>query len=306
MDFDSASVRGNSIQVLADVIQTSERLIPDNLMDILSLHLNDAFVHVHQQATYACERVHVASQYLAVEMVARLHNLEKVYKPDDPFFCEHVIRAMLNVSANFPSLHSMIVTRFVLPYCHCGEYYVEKEMIEILSRYIRNYPQLNGAYLREALSFLGRHPRDRFATHGDSERSHIFSVFHDLPHETIKESLSIIVDIARDLLLKDVYGYLRIIELLQHNSLHEQATHLCQQLLKQLPSTKKHEGTLHFSQALARASEVEILVQANEIAAAIDLIDKSKDLYHEDKPSTDVHSLETFGVALQISEDIDE
>jgi len=97
MDFDSVVVRGAAVEAAGKILEHDSNALPQNMIEMLIIYLNDTYVYVHKCAARAIRHLRPSNEEEATNIAYRLMILDRAYEKD-PYFRQELRRALLRTT----------------------------------------------------------------------------------------------------------------------------------------------------------------------------------------------------------------
>ncbi|MGH7497139.1 MAG: hypothetical protein ACREOO_32715 [bacterium] len=271
VDFDSNAVRYAAIVALGKILQKSPHNIPANLIDFLvEVYLTDRYVIIHQGTVRALQHFKFPKDdrgYLALKNILML---EKIYRNDreQTRFLSDIVRTLQCAFREWPEVDRYIVTQLLPIYSQSEDCYFAKDMLVMFARRVTDFPGIVSSFLKIALEYFKKTHRHDCGEGAFSDRFDILSTFFNLSRDVVMREIDRFREIV-DIKVKDSpIEVFRLIEVLSHLELHQEAAILANRATELLPATKAYAACREVFGLVGAAEMAEILsMQGNTIKA---------------------------------------
>ena len=183
MDYESAWVRAKAIDAAVEMFSSSSSSPPENMVDIILVHLRDPKVVVHQAAWRAVSwRPSWFDQKQAHEALSYLGGYLHPYN-DEKYHLKDICDAILKIGRREKHLKPSAL-RVVTSIFPTGEKHVDRAIVENMIRICEPSEEIAWLIAKHIGTFLARYRRDHFDDYRRSERLRMFEWLHLLPTAT--------------------------------------------------------------------------------------------------------------------------
>jgi hypothetical protein len=267
-NFSCAWVRGSGVSATVEVFGYHTQLIPDTMMKLLVLHLQDPYVHVHKQAIGAFRDMWIEDNDLQIVVCLRLKALWQAYG-DNPEVRADVLAALLHVCRDNKQMWRVFACLPSLEMAISDEPFRARPALRALDQHFTELSDSQRvSFVRAALDFI---ERDRIE-HGDelSQSSFILRLF-DLDQRTVSVTEPDMLKSVKKLggQLQYPYAALIICQALAHQGYWKGALTLIQALHDVLPDVAKWRAAKDLIVALAAVYEAEAFIAGGDVGRGL-------------------------------------
>jgi hypothetical protein len=275
MDFSSVAVRGSAILAVGKILRERSDVLPQNMIEMLILYLNDRYVYIHKSATRAIQHLQPSNAEEAENIAYRLLALDTAYEKD-PYFREEVLSSLIHITHGYKDLLTKLAVPLIIKQCR-GQ---DSHLVEnALRRFRFLLPQLSERYkslfAREVLTFWGTSERDRFNDDTYSERNRLLLALFEFPKQIIAENITALNESVRAKAKDDPWDALRLTHLLSYFELHLEAATLAEEVAIVQPQNKRSESIIQEAKIIAGAARAESLIKLGLIDEAIKVLEET-------------------------------
>lgn len=184
MNYSSAAIRGASLQAASTAFRHCDLTIPQDICDIVVLHLRDDYKYVHKTAVGAIWMWHLPfSAQQREEAFVALINLWRYYtgQPQEVFFLDDLADSLLAAAAGNNKMR-LFALRIISRKLPCGERLVDQKLCDDLLRRSEYGDSVICEVAGAILRTVTMHKRDRYHSQPDW-RDHALAWLHQMPEE---------------------------------------------------------------------------------------------------------------------------
>jgi len=304
-DFDSAIVRGTAVQAVGEILQHRADALPDNMLEMVVIYLNDTYVYVHKTATRAVRFIKPLRLEQATEIALRLLALDQAYQ-DEPYFRREILRSILHVTRSFTDLLESLTAPLILTHARLEDQYIAEDALVDFDRIRPLLPERYAPiFAIEVIQHLGRCRRDRYNDERYPDRHRLYSSLFDLPRQAIAQCLEAAKATALRLSEEDPWDALKMVRLLTYFEFHEEAAELANLIANEQPKTKRYEGIIRECVLEGSLAAAEALVAKGKQRAAAEVLEEAISLeaerHEQDKGERLDDVIDAFAVADRVA-----
>lgn len=267
-NFSCVWVRGSGVSATAQVFGYHTQLIPDTMMKLLVLHLQDRYVHVHRQAIGAFRDMWIEDNDIQIVVCLRLKGLWQAYG-DNPEIRADILAALLHVCRDNKQMWQVFAYLPSLEMAKSEEPFRAQSALRALDQHFMDLSDgQRVSFVRAALDFI---ERDRIE-HDDelSQSSFILRLF-DLDQLTVSVTEPDMLKSVKQLggQLQYPYAALIICQALAHQGYWKGALTLIQALNDVLPDVVKWRAAKDLIVALAAVYEAEAFIADGDVGRGL-------------------------------------
>lgn len=273
MDYDSAWVRAEAIDATVEMFSSSTTMPPQNLVDTISVHLQDPKVIVHQAALKAvARRSRWFDQRQSLEVLRCLDTHLRVYH-NDTHQLDDICDAILKIGQQ-DAIFKSVALRLVESVFPTKEYLVDRNIAESLIRFCEPNEKIAKFVAKDIGVYLAYHDRDRYS--GDS-RLQFFEWLHKLPVAPYRVIANDLLVSALQLAKRDAWESCYFASLFTHFRSFRYEQKVLDAAVNALPEEPRNKAFRKKLQQLAMIAAGNASLQAGDIVAAEAYFAKGKD-----------------------------
>jgi hypothetical protein len=308
MDFDSVVVRGAAVEAAGKILEHDSNALPQNMLEMLIIYLNDTYVYVHKCAARAIRHLRTSNEEEATNIAYRLMILDRAYEKD-PYFRQELRQALLRTTRRYPNLLIKMTVPVIIEHGRLEEPMLADDALRDFMYLLEDLPPRCEFYFaREVLTFIGRSERERFNSEEHTDRYRLLLALYDCSKQTIQLNLAAIQTAARAKAKDDPWDALRLAQLLSKFEMHQEASQLAGEIRTMQPTTKRHEWAIREAALTELAAKVEVFASLGQVEAALEALEKASRLEAErhknEQASHFENFIDTFSVANEIAESL--
>jgi hypothetical protein len=275
MDFTSVAVRGSAILAVGKILEERSDVLPQNMIEMLILYLNDSYVYIHKSATRAVQHLQPTSQEESENIAYKLLILDRVYEKD-PYFREEILSALIHITYGYKDLLIKIAVPLIVKQCGAQNSHLTENPLRRFSFLLHLLPErYKSLFAREVLTFWGLSERDRFNDDTYSERNRLLVALYEFPKWIIEENLPTLTNTLRAKAKDDPWDAFMLIYLLSHFEMHLEAAELADEVVAVQPPNKRNESVIERAKLIAGTTRGESLVMSGCIDEAIKVLEET-------------------------------
>jgi len=262
MDYNSPLTRAYAVDAVVQIFPVGT-LPPDNLVDVIVLHLQDPKVVVHQAALNAVKR---RSAWFdgsrSVKVLACLLEHIRVYRHDRsqlPAVCEAIARMGRKDSRLREA--ALKAVESVLP---VGEKYADREIVEELMHLCQPNEECAELVARAVSEYLRLYHRDHYNDYQYTERRGMFDWLHKLPMATFEQVSGDLESPAREVAKRDSWESGCFASLFASFGEFGHEREVLRAAVDALPEEPRYEPERSVLEQLANAAEANVSLQESE------------------------------------------
>jgi hypothetical protein len=262
VDFESLLVRANAIRVAGELLSKIPQSMPDEIIELLTIYLEESYVVIHQNAARAIRACRFQQDDRGNKVLNLLLNIENYYRQEakDFDFLRDAFNALRSSFGDWPGVRRFIASKLLPIYARLPDAYFAEDMLVLLGDQLKNYPDLAKPFVQIALDHLKATARDKYNDDTHRDRGKILERLRDLPAPTLAEETPRFRDLIRSKAGKDQIDVVRVLEILSHKELHAEAATLAEEALALVPDVKSREFERMAYAAIHAAESAESLV----------------------------------------------
>ena len=278
MDYGSAQVRAESIEAIVEIFSSSTTMPPQNLVDIIIVHLQDPKVIVHQAALQAVSRCSIwFDKRQSLEVLKYLKAHLRVYHNDnDKHQLDDICDAILKIGRQDAILKPLAL-RMVESVFPTKEYLVDRKIAENLIWFCEPSEKIAEFVAKDIGMYLAYHDRDRYNYDGHSERLRFFEWLHQLPAATYQLVADDLLDSAQKLAKRDAWESCHFANLFTRFCAFRYEQNVLETAANALPEEPRHKELCTKLQQFAMIAAGNASLQAGDTVAAEACFAKGKD-----------------------------
>ena len=276
MDYSSDRVRAQAIHATAEMFSSSTTMPPQNLVDIIIVHLQDSKVIVHQAALQAVSRCSIwFDKRQSLEVLMYLEEHLRVYH-NDKHQLDYICNAILKIGRQDAILKPLALRRVesVFP---PKEYLVDGKIAENLIWFCEPSEKIAKFVAKDIGVYLAYHDRDRYNYYGYSKRLLFFKWLHQLPAATYQSIADDLLASALQLAKRDAWESCHFASLFSHFRAFQYEQNVLETAANALPKEPRHEAFRTKLQQLAMIAAGNASLQTGDTVAAEACFSKGKD-----------------------------
>ncbi len=286
VDYESNWVRSQAIDVMGDLLDYVPEAVPSNMIELVVIYLRDPYVIIHKGAVRALAHTKLKRDAVGWDALTCIINLEHHYaqQQDQTRFLEDIVRTLASTFRDWPEIKQYIVTKLLPKYSRHQDKHFAEDMLVRLARSLKDYPKIAPEFVESAFEFLhntrgNRHGRDDQYT----DRFKIWHTLFNMPRELLGAHVHTMRQIALRNIEHDPLETYRVIELMSHAGLHEDAVATSDELLATVPDVKANAYKRDSCKLISAAEQAELLCVTGEFEKAIQILEKANSGVPEDK-----------------------
>lgn len=182
MDFDSQVIRSHAIRAVEKIYTGSIGIPPKNIVEVLVLHLRDAFVIVHKAAIQILSRKFRWLNFdQTIEALSIISGWMETYK-NKPYDLRDLCSAALRISSPYEEIRKNVVL-LACYFFPTKERYADESILEDLIHSVKPNEAAAEIIAKKIIWFLKNYSRDRYNNYGYSSRSHFFTWLYQMPQD---------------------------------------------------------------------------------------------------------------------------
>lgn len=270
MDYDSARVRAKAIHATVEIFLSSTVAPPQNLMDIIIVHLRDPEIDVHQAALQAVSwRPRWFDKRQSIEA---LECLEKCLHHDKQYSLNDICKAILAVGYHDDHL-KLSALRMVESVFPTGEKFIDETIIENLIRFYKPNEEVAELAARFLCTYLARYNRDRYNGYRYSE----FKWLYQLSAATYQRVADDLLVSAKKVAERDPWESCCFASLFTHFRAFQYEQSVLETVVSSLPEEPRTENLRASLRQLTGIAAGNTLLQIGDIERAEVCFAKGKD-----------------------------
>lgn len=282
MDFASVKIRGMAVRAAEHILGRSQQVLPENMIDVLILYLNDNYIFIHKSAVGAIEHVTPDSLEQAFEIGQRLRLLYEVYSQDE-FFRREIVRACTRICGR----NVKLIQRFALPMifdlCKTEQESVAADALGELRSLLQKVPELAATFVEQVVAFLGRSHRDRFNRDWYSDRHQLFVSLFKQTRESVVGCAEKIKEAALAQAKDDPWEGLQLVTILLHFELYQQAADTARDIASAQPKTRKYDKIVEIATIFSAFAQSEGKIANSSPVQAESVLQEIRPFFEKDE-----------------------
>jgi len=309
MDFNSVSVRRAAVRAVGHILENGGGdVLPQNMLEVLTLYLSDMYVAVHKNAARAMRYYNPRDRQEATAIARDLYAWNEHYRQTgkDVSFRYELLESLVAVTYDYGDLLRQLAVPIIIDLARNADIYTADDVLFDFKRLLpRLLPECAGIYACEVIKFLGRSERDQFNDERLSGRYRLWLSLFELPRDAILANLDEVRAAVRSKFKDDPWDAMKMVQLLAYFEMHSEAAELADEIAASQNQTKRHEPVIRKAKALAAAARAEVNVGRGKAVEALRLLEEANVLEarEADDGERDTRDLfDTFTVADKIAE----
>ena len=275
-DYGSAQVRAESIKAIVEMFSSSTTMPPQNLVDIIIIHLRDPKIIVRRAALQAvARRSRWFDKRQSIEVLTYLETHLRIYH-NDKYQLDDICDAILKIGRQ-DSILKPLALRMIESVFPTKEYFVDEEITENLIRFCEPNEKIAKFVAKDIGVYLAYHDRDSYNYYGYSKRLLFFKWLHQLPAATYQIIADDLLASALQLAKRDAWESYHFASLFSHFRAFQYEQDVLETAANALPKEPRYEASLTKLQQLAMIAAGNASLQTGDIAAAEAYFAKGKD-----------------------------
>lgn len=263
-DFQSNLVRAKAIGVLGEMMAEFPDSIPDNMIELLVVYLEESFVIIHQSALGALRHYSFQRDERGRKALSIILKWEDTYfqQGKEAEFLDTIVRTLYAAYRGWPEVGRHIDLVLLPKHSQHAQPHFAEDSLAQLARRVRKYPELAPKFIQIALDYLKQTSRDQYNIDVHHDRYCIWlELFQVLP-EVIAAEAGRFREVIHSKVGWDRIDATRLLEVLSQAGLHKQAAGIVLEARNLLPDVKSHTYERDFYAEVGAAEQAEAAVAA--------------------------------------------
>lgn len=202
MDYESVLIRATAVRAVGEAFRYANVNPPENMLDIIVLHLRDQYVAVHKTALhFVRDHGYSLSQAQKVEALRMLAVHAKVYK-DKPYDLDDIYNATLYVSGGNSSF-TLFALKLIKKGFPTGEQLADEKIVESLLKSVDPDDEASAFVADMVLTALKQGERDRYNSYDHQNRNRFVLWLSEMPSASYKSLKPQLIEVALAIASKD-------------------------------------------------------------------------------------------------------
>jgi hypothetical protein len=309
MDFNSVSVRRAAVRAVGYILEHGGgEVLPQNMLEVLTLYLSDMYVAVHKNAARAMRYYNPRDRQEAMAIARYLYAWSEHYRQagKDVSFRYELLESLVAITYDYSDLLRQLAVPVIIDLARNVDLYTADDVLFDFKRLLpRLPPECASIYACEVIKFLGRSERDQFNDERLSGRYRLWLSLFELHRDAILANLDEVRAAAQSKFKDDPWDAMKMVQLLAYFEMHGEAAELADEIAASQNQTKRYEPVIRKAKALAAAARAEVNVGQGDAVEALRLLEEANILEarETDGGERDTRDLfDTFTVADKIAE----
>ncbi|WP_103664204.1 hypothetical protein [Gracilimonas amylolytica] len=248
VDFESQLLRATALDSLYDLFKRAKNNPPKNVIEMIVLHLGDQYVIVHK-AAIRCVKHHTYwfDGELAYNVLLRLLNLLDVYRAS-PFEIKDIVTSLLSISNRLNVGKTKCITE-VIDCLPTNEYYIDKDLIEELLRYLTPKEKEAERLVPHLINFLINYKRS-YNSIGVSIEEKIFNWLIELEQDKFTKYSELFLDSGKKIAKRDIFIVRYFVAVFAKFKCYQEELSLLNHVIEEYKGVTRHDDLLEIYKQL--------------------------------------------------------
>jgi hypothetical protein len=277
VDFESVRVRARAVDIAGDLLSSMPQSLPDNIVELIIVYLNDDYVAIHRSAVRALAGYKFQEDERGRDVLSRLLGMEHYYRqqPKKVHVIGEIFSTLRRSFREWPAVRRYIALSLLPAYARLPVRHFAEDMLALMGEQVSDYPELAAPFVQAALDYLSSTERDRYNDDVRSDRGKIRDRLLDVPLNAFVAEMERIRGFIQAKAGKDAFDVIRMLDILCFRELYAEAAALAEEALCLVPEVKAHAFERETYDRMRRAALAESLVAQGRVDEALEIINAS-------------------------------
>jgi hypothetical protein len=309
MDSESTLVRIEAINVIGELLQRSNDLVPENMREMLLIYVGDRLVYVAYAAIKAARSLQPDDLTEAKRILSGMLSLRThfVSQGNHQYERTEVCEAIIRLCRKYPALFDFGLRVLIAEVRNADQDGAAKALRE-WEWVLDIFPQSRGMYVRELLAYLARHPLEPEDVHQSSNEYRCMLALYEATKAEITSNLTLFPPAIAAAAKVHPFVPLQLLAILLHHEHYSAAATAAASLIESVPEGRHqlfHRDQLLLMEAAALA---EAQVAAGNPTEALRILSTEQprlERYEKkEEPNQPDAFVQAFSLASRIAERI--